>query len=181
MNGVPLTLSGPNPMRSLVCLLAIALTLAGCATHEQPLTPAPTAEHPAFMSTVLSVTDGDTLTVFVNDTQEKVRLVSIDCPESDQPFGNQATQLTKQLALEKAVTVTDFGRDKYHRLLGEVLLPGGRLLNRELVREGFCWWYRKYAPGNAELEKLESEAREAQRGLWADPHPVPPWEWRKWK
>ena len=44
---------------------------------------------------------------------------------------------------------------------------------------GWCWWYRKYAPGNAELETLESEAREAQRGLWADPHPVPPWEWRK--
>ena len=48
-----------------------------------------------------------------------------------------------------------------------------------LVAHCWCWWYRKYAPGNAELEKLESEAREAQRGLWADPQPVPPWEWRK--
>ena len=48
-----------------------------------------------------------------------------------------------------------------------------------LVAHCWCWWYRKYAPGNAELEQLESEAREAQRGLWADPQPVPPWEWRK--
>ena len=165
--------------RSLVCLAAITLTLTACAAHELPPTPVHTGEHPTFTSTVLSVTDGDTLAVLVNGTQEKVRLVNIDCPEGDQPFSNQATQLTKQLALEKAVTVTDFGRDKYHRLLGEVLLPDGRILNRELVREGFCWWYRKYAPGNADLEKLESEAREAQRGLWVDSHPVPPWEWRK--
>jgi len=36
-----------------------------------------------------------------------------------------------------------------------------------------------YAPGDLELEKLEKEARVAKKGLWADPHPVPPWEWRK--
>ena len=164
---------------SLVCLTALTLTLAACVAHELPPTPVHPGAHPTFTSTVLSVTDGDTLTVTLNGTREKVRLTAIDCPESDQPFGNQATQLTKQLVLEKAVTVTDFGLDKYHRLLGEVRLPDGRILNRELVREGFCWWYRKYAPGNVELEKLESEAREAQLGLWADPQPVPPWEWRK--
>ena len=64
--------------------------------------------------------------------------------------------------------------NKYDRLLGDVALPDGRMLNRELVWEGFCWWYRKYAPGNVELEKLESEARESRIGLWADPHPVLP-------
>jgi hypothetical protein len=42
-----------------------------------------------------------------------------------------------------------------------------------------CWWYRKYAPGDRTLEGLESEAREAKRGLWAGPQPIPPWEWRK--
>ena len=52
-------------------------------------------------------------------------------------------------------------------------------VNHALVKEGWCWWYRKYAPGNAELEKLESEAREAQHELWADPQPVPPWVLRK--
>ena len=71
--------------------------------------------------------------------------------------------------------------NKYHRLLGDVALPDGRMLNRELVREGFCWWYRKYAPRITTLEKLEAEAQEAKLGLWADPHPVPPWEWRKRK
>jgi endonuclease YncB( thermonuclease family) len=52
-------------------------------------------------------------------------------------------------------------------------------VNHTLVKDGWSWWYRKYAPGNAELEKLETEARNVQRGLWIDPQHVPPWEWRK--
>jgi len=46
---------------------------------------------------------------------------------------------------------------------------------------GWLWWCRKYAPLDAELDKLEQEAREAKKDLWADPQPVPPWEWRKRK
>ena len=164
----------PSP----ACLVALTLALAACVTHEQPPSLPSTVERPTFTSTVLSVYDGDTLTVLVNDVREKVRLSGIDCPESDQPFGSQATQLAKQLALEKTVTVTDFGRDKYHRMLGEIVLPDGRMLNQELVREGFCWWYRKYAPGDTTLERLETEARAAKRGLWTDANPVSPWEWR---
>ncbi len=59
-----------------------------------------------------------------------------------------------------------------------MILPDGRVLNRELVRAGFAWWYRRYAPDDEMLAQLEQEAREAQRGLWADAEPVPPWEWR---
>ena len=69
-------------------------------------------------------------------------------------------------------------RDKYNRTIGDVILPDGTNVNHELVKEGWCWWYRKYAPGDMVLEGLEKEAREAKIGLWADPQPVPPWEWR---
>ncbi len=44
---------------------------------------------------------------------------------------------------------------------------------------GWCWWYRKYAPGDAVLEELEKAAREEWKGLWADPVPIPPWVYRK--
>jgi len=60
------------------------------------------------------------------------------------------------------------------------LLPDGNV-NQELVKQSWCWWYRKYAPGDTVLEGLEQEAREMKKGFWADPHPVPPWEWRKRK
>jgi hypothetical protein len=65
------------------------------------------------------------------------------------------------------------------RTIPDVLLPDGTNVNHQLVKDGWCWWYKRYAPGEAELERLETEAREAKKGLWADPHPVPPWEWRK--
>ena len=70
------------------------------------------------------------LSAVVNGIPEKIRLTAIDCPESDQPFGKEAMHLTKQLTLEKAVKVTEMGRDKCHRLLGEVVFPDGRMLNR---------------------------------------------------
>ena len=55
------------------------------------------------------------------------------------------------------------------------------LFPQELVRRGLCWWYRDKAPRDTVLEGLEKIAREAKKGLWADPQSVPPWEWRKRK
>jgi len=71
------------------------------------------------------------------------------------------------------------GYDKYKRTLGDVILADGTSVNQQLVKNGWCWWYRKYAPGDTVLEGLEKEAREARRGLWTDPQPVPPWVYRK--
>ena len=76
-------------------------------------------------------------------------------------------------------TLPTHGLDKYMRTLDDVLLSDGTNVNHALVHDGWCWWYRKYALGDTVLEGLEKEAREGRRGLWADPQPVPPWEWRK--
>ncbi len=54
-----------------------------------------------------------------------------------------------------------------------MILPDGRVLNQELLKAGLVWWYRKYSD-DTHLGGLEAEARAAQRGLWADPHAVPP-------
>jgi len=71
------------------------------------------------------------------------------------------------------------GYDKYRRTLADVLLRDGTNVNHTLVKQGWCWWFRKYAPGNTVLEGLENEARKAKKGLWADPQPVLPWVYRK--
>jgi hypothetical protein len=84
----------------------------------------------------------------------------------------------KHLVALQTVTIETFGEDKYGRTIGEMFLEDGRNLNQELVKEGWCWWYRKYAPGNLVLMKLEADAREAKLGLWKDPDPIPPWEFR---
>ena len=81
----------------------------------------------------------------------------------------------------KEFVLQTHGYDKYKRTLADVLLSDGTNVNHELVKQGWCWWYRKYAPGDMVLEGLEKEARAPRKGLWADPQPVPPWEWRKRK
>ncbi len=131
-----------------------------------------------FTGRVVGVSDGDTITVLHNGKGERIRLHGIDSPEKRQAFGNRAKQFTSTLVFGETVTVQVVDRDRYGRTVAEVLPPDGHSLNRELVRAGFAWWYRRYAPDDETLEQLEREARGAQRGLWADPHAVAPWEWR---
>ncbi|MEE8301187.1 MAG: thermonuclease family protein [Candidatus Tectomicrobia bacterium] len=102
----------------------------------------------------------------------------MDCPEKRPAFGSRAKQATSKLVFGQTVTVRDLGQDRYGRTVGEVILPEGRSLNHELVKAGFAWWYRRYAPEDDTLKQLEQEAREAKRGLWVDAKSVPPWEWR---
>ena len=128
---------------------------------------------------VTDVLDGDTIKVLHNTYPERIRLSGIDCPEKGQAYGNRAKQALSSLVIGRDVTLQTHGQDKYGRTLADVLLRDGMNVNHELVEEGWCWWYRKYAPGDLELQKLEKEARDAKKGLWADPKPVPPWEWRK--
>ncbi len=130
--------------------------------------------HADFSGPVVSVLDGDTIEVLNGHHAERIRLSGIDCPEKGQAFGQRAKQAASDLAFGKDVTIQTHGHDKYKRTLGDVILPDGTNVNQELVKQGWCWWYRKYAPGDAVLEGLEKEAREAKKGLWADPHPVPP-------
>lgn len=125
-----------------------------------------------------SVTDGDTIKVLVNNQEIKIRLNGIDTPEKKQAFGTQAKNFTSQWAFGKDVVVYQTGTDRYKRVLGWVFI-GKRCLNRDLVYNGMAWWYRQYAPKDTNLAALEQSARQARRGLWVDPNPVAPWEWRK--
>lgn len=132
-----------------------------------------------FTGKVIGVIDGDTIEVLHEKTPVPIRLHGIDCPEKGQAFGKRAKQAASALAFGKEVTVQEHGKGKYGRTIGDVTLPDGVNLNHELVKQGWCWWYRKYAPTDSNLSALEDEARTEERGLWQDPHPIPPWEWRK--
>lgn len=131
-----------------------------------------------FEGRVVSVADGDTLTVLLNRDQIRIRLYGIDCPEPNQPFHTRATRRTAELAHGKTVAVRPVSRDRYGRLVAWVVLPGGRSLNETLVAEGLAWHFRRYAPREARLAELEQAARDARLGLWRDPAPIPPWLWR---
>jgi len=110
---------------------------------------------------------------------ERIRLYGIDCPEGKQAFGTRAKEFTGDFVFGKTVTVEVKDTDHYGRTVGQVIAPDGRSLNRELVRAGLAWWYQRYAKHDDELARLEVAARRAGLGLWADPNPVPPWDFRK--
>ena len=73
--------------------------------------------------------------------------------------------------------VVERGRDGYGRVLGRVFV-GAVDVNAEQVRGGYAWVFRRFAK-DPELLALEAEAKAAQRGLWRDLKPVPPWLWRE--
>lgn len=152
-------------VRSSLVLL-VALGLIGVAGAEE------------FRGRVVGVTDGDTITVLHDGRPKAIRLHGIDAPEKGQAFGTPAKQFTAGLAFGKTVVVHVRDLDRYGRTVGDVRLPDGRNLSQELVHAGYAWWFRRYS-GDHRLATLEARARSEHLGLWADPNPVPPWEWRR--
>jgi endonuclease YncB( thermonuclease family) len=129
---------------------------------------------------VVAIADGDTLTLLDgSNEQRRIRLAGIDAPEKGQAFGTKAREDLAAKLFRQTVRVDVIDVDRYHREVGRIYL-GERFINMEMVRDGFAWRYVQYdKPG--EFTAAEDDARAHRRGLWADPNPTPPWEWRKIK
>lgn len=129
-----------------------------------------------FTGRVVSIADGDTLTVLIDRQQVKVRLVEIDAPEKSQAFGNRSKQSLSDMCFDREAQVQDKGKDRYGRTLGRVYCVGMDA-NAEQIKRGMAWVYDKYVTDHS-LYRLQDEAKAARLGLWADAKPMPPWEWR---
>lgn len=127
---------------------------------------------------VISVTDGDTISVNIDGKKEKVRLLAIDTPETKDPrkpvqcFGDKASQKMQELVSGKYVRLekdnSQGDRDKYGRLLRFVYLEDGTNVNAEMVKQGFAFAYTIYPTAQLDdMRKFEKEAREKNNGLWS--------------
>jgi len=152
-----------------------ALKLASCLSLLLAVSPPAAAD---VLGRVVSVHDGDTLTVLVDRRQVKVRLTDIDAPELRQPFGTRSRESLAQLCFGKTAALDVRGRDRYQRTLAQVTCAGTDA-NAEQVRRGFAWTYTRYARSDSPLYSLQLQARYEHRGLWAEPGAVPPWQWRR--
>ncbi len=132
-----------------------------------------------FTGMVVSVADGDTITVLRDRTQVKVRLLEIDAPEKAQAFGTKSKESLSEMCLGKAAELADKGKDRYGRTLARVSCDGVDA-NADQVRRGMAWVYDRYVTDKT-LYAVQEEAKEERRGLWHDDKPVPPWEWRQRK
>lgn len=143
---------------------------------------------------VVSVADGDTVTVLDNDNQQyKIRIMGIDAPEKRQAFGDRSKQHLSQLVFGKPVAVEWNKHDRYGRIVGKVLVssavnctaPCPPTLDTGLaqISQGLAWHYKKYANDQSPEDRqpyadAEIEARQSKLGLWGDADPVSPWEFR---
>lgn len=130
---------------------------------------------------VVSVTDGDTLTVLDSEMkQHKIRLAKIDAPEKSQAFGKNSKQALSDLVFLKQVKCDHLSSDRYQRAVAVCHL-GDKNINLEMVRTGMAWVYRQYAKNSSEYYDAEEHARQSKKGLWMQNYQVPPWEYRREK
>ena len=128
---------------------------------------------------VIGVSDGDTITVLDDMDQGKfrIRLDKIDAPEKKQDFGNEAKQYLSALVLGKKVSIRYKSIDRYGRISGVVFLDGTET-NLQMVQAGYAWHYSCYDKTPAYIE-AEKQARAKKKGLWQDPNPINPYNFRK--
>ena len=132
---------------------------------------------PAHAHQVISIADGDTLTLLVDSKPVKIRLANIDAPEKNQPFGQRSKQSLSNLCWGKNAEYVTQAIDKYKRTIALVYCDSA-MVNKSQVAAGMAWVYPKYNKDPA-LPTIEKAARITGLGLWADVTPVPPWEWRQ--
>jgi len=131
---------------------------------------------------VVSITDGDTVKVLTADRQQiKVRLAEIDTPERKQPYGKKAKQVLSDLVFGKVVDLRPVTVDRYGRTVAHLFI-GSLNVNKEMVRTGHAWVYRRYMKDKSLIDD-EQYARSHKLGLWSLPadQRVEPWKWRKSK
>lgn len=131
---------------------------------------------------VVGVTDGDTVTVLVDRREVKVRVAGIDAPEKRQAFGQRSKEHLSACAFGKAVSVQWNKTDRYGRTIGKVTADGVDCGLRQ-IQDGMAWHYKAYAKEQSQTDRAayaEAEVQAIARkvGLWSDPHPTPPWEFR---
>lgn len=155
----------------VVVLLAVAACLAALTANAAP--------SQTLAATVVRVVDGDTVVVSIKGRRETVRLIGVDTPETVhptvgvEPFGPEASAFTKSLLPPGTEARLEFDvqeRDRYGRLLAYVYLPDGRMVNAEILRAGMGQLLT-VTPNVKHVDlfvRLQREAREAGRGLWAE-------------
>ena len=128
---------------------------------------------------VLRVIDGDTVYVKHSEKLLKLRLLNIDAPELNQPYGNKSHTYLKSLIDSELIDIETTGQDRYKRLLSTIYFEGNNI-NKMMVEKGLAWVYDDYVIDRA-LYDDQRAAIKNKIGLWSDPNSISPWLWRKRK
>ncbi len=183
-DAVPPTASIPPPPPATAPPLTPVSTAPPAADPAPPQPAMESLSNPAPGRTsthvwrVVGVHDGDTLTCLdETNTQQKVRLAEIDAPELGQDYGKVSREALAEMVFGKTVTVTEEGKDRYGRWIAHLQLSGVDV-NRQMVATGNAWHYADYSRDTT-LATLQTDAQTRRLGLWSQPEPVAPWDFRQ--
>lgn len=155
--------------------LPLIVALAGCIQAA--------AASETITGRIVAVADGDTLTILdVGKQQHRIRLDGIDAPEARQAFGDRSRQSLRELSHGRDAVAFCSKVDRYKRQVCRVTVDGLDV-GLEQIRRGLAWHFVRYANEQRPEDRrayadAEVGAREAKRGLWRDPAPIAPWDWR---
>ncbi len=180
-----------NRSKSFWFSFVVFILLIGCflgagywaTKHPFKLPPAQVNFQPGYYR-VIKFDDGDTIVVNMDGHNETVRMIGVDTPETKDPrkpvqcYGHEASDFTKNLIGTNAVRLEsdplNTNRDRYNRLLRYVYLPDGRLIETEIIKQGYGFAYLGFPfEKKNEFKADEDQARQANIGLWAACHPFP--------
>ena len=126
---------------------------------------------------VIGISDGDTMTLLVNNSPIKIRLANIDAPEKKQAFGQKSKESLSEICWNKEATYKVHSIDRYGRTVALVYCNGIEA-NTKQVNRGMAWVYTKYNTDD-DLPNIEAHSRRLKKGLWFDSEPIAPWLFRK--
>ena len=177
---------GLSKTKRRIISLCISLLLLGMGYYSS-LHPEQTTQLVAGVRTgsykVVDFADGDTISVDMNGTTERIRLIGVDTPETHDPrkvvqcFGQAASKYTKELIGNNSVRLEadplSTNRDRYNRLLRYVYLPDGRLVQAEIIKNGYGFAYVSFPfTKSEEFLSYQTQARDGNKGLWANCDPT---------
>jgi len=182
---------GPAPVVLDVTFLSTALWFIATLSLAGSSGGALGAPQPALATmngVSIAVHDGDSFVLRTDDGQRvQIRISGIDAPEKSQPYADVSRRHLAQALRERRLRIEPVKRDPYDRLVAKVLVDQGDtgLADAGLaqIEAGMAWHFRRYAGDQpagdrARYAQAERDARQAGSGLWQDPAPVAPWDFR---
>ena len=134
---------------------------------------------PSWAGVVTYVVDGDTVYVrpLSGGAARSVRVLGMDAPEICQDGGQAARDALQARIFQRQVQIQGQGTDDYGRDLGIIYL-GPEDIGQWMVQQGHAWSYRfRQNPGP--YAQSEHHARVLGRGIFAEPAPENPRDFRR--
>ena len=129
---------------------------------------------------VVRIADGDTFTLLADRKQHHIRLHGIDAPETKggQPYSRKSKEYLSSMFAGKTVKVNVKDTDRYGSYVGIVSTDKIKDVNLEMIKAGMAWHY-SYYDNTPSYKSAQQQAKKDKKGLWKDPKPINPYEWRK--